>query len=289
MRRAIFLVLVALGLIAILLFIYNPDLLEKIWLWLVGLIGVIISSIKSLINGVLNFFKENEKDDVNKENKTAEKEQLNPKQPEANIASPQPDQRQLAAKDKEISLLKLKVKELEYALSSSNTELDNFQGTTLTVLRYFDDQSTTLGLLFIENEFFCYTLEDTYRPHKIMKETRIPSGTYQLGFNEIESNTTSRYRKGRPWFKYHLHVKDVPNYSGILIHVGNTKEDTAGCLLVADSISGGNKLKTVYDSWKAFERLYKTLRPKIENKEDVRIRYYDEDWFEKFNLKRIVA
>ena len=32
-----------------------------------------------------------------------------------------------------------------------------------------------------------------------------------------------------------LHVLDVPNFKYILIHCGNTDEDTAGCLLLGDT------------------------------------------------------
>lgn len=48
---------------------------------------------------------------------------------------------------------------------------------------------------------------------------------------------------------------DVPGYEGVLIHIGNTPEDTDGCLLV-----GYNKVKgQVIDSTKAFKELYSIL------------------------------
>ena len=57
MRHALILVLVALITISVILVIYRPDLLEDVWLWLVGLIGPIIGFVKAVIKSISNFFK----------------------------------------------------------------------------------------------------------------------------------------------------------------------------------------------------------------------------------------
>ncbi|WP_370086230.1 hypothetical protein [Ekhidna sp.] len=57
MRHALILILVALITISIILVIYRPDLLEDIWLWLVGLIGPIIGFTKAIVKSISNFFK----------------------------------------------------------------------------------------------------------------------------------------------------------------------------------------------------------------------------------------
>ena len=54
----------------------------------------------------------------------------------------------------------------------------------LEVLRFSSQKDSTNGVLFDVTEgkrkFLCYTLEDEYREEKVMGETRIPSGTYNI-------------------------------------------------------------------------------------------------------------
>ncbi len=294
MRNFVILILVALLAIAILLFIFNPEILEKIWLWIVGLIGFIISAIRNAIKGLVGLFKKDEEESTT----TAASTKTDPSA-NLSVSSPQPastipatttNDRTLVIQEYEdkINELEGQILILENQLKKV-TEYDQFQGTTLTVLRYFDDGATTLGLLFLNDKFFCYTLEDTYREVKIKKETRIPQGTYVLGFNRHLTGLTKTYRKSRPWFEYHLHVKDVPNYQGVYIHVGNTIKDTEGCLLVADSINSSSAKRSIYNSRETFKRLYLTLKPIIDSEKPVRIKYYNEDWFKRFKLKKIVA
>jgi len=57
MRHTLILVLVAIVTITIILLIYRPDLLEGVWLWLVGLIGPIIGFLKAITKSVSKFFK----------------------------------------------------------------------------------------------------------------------------------------------------------------------------------------------------------------------------------------
>jgi len=80
---------------------------------------------------------------------------------------------------------------------------------------------STLGLLYIEGSFYCFTLEDKLREHKIPGETCIPIGSYK-----IVKHYSPRFGAHYPM------LMDVPNFSGVLIHAGNTPEDTEGCILV---------------------------------------------------------
>ncbi len=57
MRHALILILVALITTSIVLVIYRPDLLEDVWLWLVGLIGPIVGFVKAITKSISNFFK----------------------------------------------------------------------------------------------------------------------------------------------------------------------------------------------------------------------------------------
>ena len=120
----------------------------------------------------------------------------------------------------------------------------------LTLVRTDRQPNYTIGSLFINGEFFCYTLEDTDRyltsdmslediqSKKIYGKTAIPKGVYF-----IDMNTVSTKFKDRLWAKPYdgklPRLLNVPGYEGILIHVGNTVEDTSGCILVGTEYSNG--------------------------------------------------
>jgi hypothetical protein len=81
--------------------------------------------------------------------------------------------------------------------------------------------NSTIGMLFVDGQFECYTLEDVVRPTKIYGETAIPTGRYKLVVT------------WSPAFKRLLPLLvDVPGYSGVRIHTGNDKTNTLGCVLV---------------------------------------------------------
>jgi len=89
----------------------------------------------------------------------------------------------------------------------------------------------TIGEMYIDNEFFCYTLEDCMREvvgspietWKVQGKTAIPVGTY-----EVIIDFSHRFQRTMP------HILDVPGFTGIRIHCGNDSGDTEGCLLVGN-------------------------------------------------------
>ena len=86
----------------------------------------------------------------------------------------------------------------------------------------------------MDGKFVCFGLEDEYREDKVLGETRIPNGQYTVGVR-TEGGFHTRYSKDRRFKDIHkgmLQVMNVPGFEYILIHVGNTDKDTAGCLLV---------------------------------------------------------
>ena len=136
----------------------------------------------------------------------------------------------------------------------------------LEVIRFSSAKDSTLGLLFNvtndKREFLCYTLEDEYREEKVMHETRIPAGTYEIKlrtWGRIHENYTKRFadiHKGTLW------LQDVPNFKYILIHAGNTDEQTEGCILVGDS-QNNNDIQTdgfIGSSRNAYKRIYPLVR-----------------------------
>lgn len=55
------LLIVALVTVTIVLALYRPDVLEDIWLWIIGLIGPIIAVIKRSYNSIVSYIKKLEK------------------------------------------------------------------------------------------------------------------------------------------------------------------------------------------------------------------------------------
>ena len=105
----------------------------------------------------------------------------------------------------------------------------------------------TIGRLFIDGTFECWTLEDVVRDDgvKIPGETAIPYGTYVIDI------TPSR------WFKRELPLLvNVNGFVGIRIHPGNGARDTEGCILVGSERADASILHSVV----AFEALLTKLR-----------------------------
>lgn len=143
----------------------------------------------------------------------------------------------------------------------------------ITVQRYSDNSESTTSLVYINNKFFCYGLEDEARTLKVFGETCIPVGTYKIGLRTTGGHN-ARYKDR---FKFHvgmLHVLDVPNFKYILIHIGNSDDDTAGCLLLGDAVNN-NTINDgfISSSTQAYIRFYKYVIDAIINNEEVYITY----------------
>lgn len=106
----------------------------------------------------------------------------------------------------------------------------------LVLQRYVSDKGATTGFLTVDGEIQCYTLEDEVRPpgEKVYGQTAIPPGRYQVVMALFE-------RKG---VMLPL-LLNVPMFTGIFIHTGNTIADTQGCILVGDRI-GDDRCSLLY-------------------------------------------
>ena len=250
--------------VALLLFLTNPELLEEIWLWVVGFIGYIVLLLERGFQAVANIVK--------------------PK-PKVPIASPS---------DHASPTFQLppRFAELENKLQQQEQANPSYPESTITILRYLDDGNTSLGLIFFRKKFFAYTLEDTHQLEKVAGQTRIPPGTYQLSFRQQDTPLTISYRKRFPWFTYHLELKEVPEFNNIYIHIGNTHRDTEGCILIADGVNATSPGvpatdKMIIHSQLAFERLYKKISALLTTDEVVTVRILDETWFAQAQLQPV--
>ena len=89
--------------------------------------------------------------------------------------------------------------------------------------------ASTVGELSIDGAFRCFTLEDVFREGdifavKVPGATAIPEGRY-----DVAVTFSPRFKLDLP------EIRDVPNFTGVRIHSGNTAADTEGCVLVGRS------------------------------------------------------
>lgn len=126
----------------------------------------------------------------------------------------------------------------------------------LRVDRFVSDDDSTISTVWVNDKFVCFGLEDEYRAEKIAAETRIPAGRYPVRLR-VEGGFHKRYsQRFRSIHRGMLHVKHVPGFEWILIHVGNTDEDTAGCLLVGTGAMTQPGSMSIQASVDAYRRLY---------------------------------
>lgn len=145
----------------------------------------------------------------------------------------------------------------------------------LAVKRIHDNGNTTIGGLYINGNFECFTLEDEHRQKKVYAETRIPEGKYLINFRTV-GGFNKRYSGKFPEFhKGMLQVMDVPNFEYILIHIGNTDKDTAGCLLVGKDLGWINGRRAVTHSTAAYMEFYPKVSNALDCGEVVTIEYID--------------
>ena len=66
-----------------------------------------------------------------------------------------------------------------------------------------------------------------------MNETAIPAGTY-----EVIVNVSVKFKRTLPL------LLNVPHFTGIRIHRGNTDKDTSGCILVGENKQPGRVINS---------------------------------------------
>lgn len=114
----------------------------------------------------------------------------------------------------------------------------------LTLKRIALRPTYTIGKLYIDDVYFCDTIEDTVRDlnkngkfdngeKKLHSKTAIPYGTY-----EIKWTYSPRFKKYTP------QLMNVPSFEGIRIHAGNTSADTEGCLILGKNKQVGKVLNS---------------------------------------------
>lgn len=126
----------------------------------------------------------------------------------------------------------------------------------LQLKRIFLGNTYTIGKLYIDGVAFCDTIEDKVidvdksgkfdnGEIKVYGESAIPYGTYK-----VVITLSPRFKRFLP------EILDVPHFTGIRIHRGNTEKDSHGCPIV-----GQNKVKGMVVNSKTTEiELMKRLK-----------------------------
>lgn len=142
--------------------------------------------------------------------------------------------------------------------------------------RFFKGPKYTVGHLYIDGKYFCDTIEDVDRgllnsmplseikAKKIPSKTAIPRGTYKITLDVV----SPKYSKRDYYIKVCKgkvpRILNVKGFEGVLLHTGNTEEDSAGCIIL-----GENKVKgKVINSKVTFEKFYKEL---LKDKDNITI------------------
>lgn len=144
----------------------------------------------------------------------------------------------------------------------------------LTVDRKWKKNGYTIGTLSIDGKrlgdgkHYCSTLEDTDRGleqnmslEKILflkkpHITAIPTGRY-----EVTVTYSTHFKRNLPL------LNNIPGYSGVRVHPGNTATDTDGCILVGENTAKGRVNNSKY--W--FALLMRQIVPTLNKGEKVYI------------------
>lgn len=122
--------------------------------------------------------------------------------------------------------------------------------------REHSPEGCVFGRLYVNNKPFCWTIEDQEREEKVYGKTAIPVGVYK-----VVITYSNRFKRDLPL------LLDVPNFTGVRIHPGNTAADTEGCILPGDAPDYDGKF--LGQSRAAFNRLYPLIQSAIAGREPV--------------------
>jgi hypothetical protein len=142
----------------------------------------------------------------------------------------------------------------------------------LLLQRQTESSEWTQGVLsIIGDSSKIFTLEDQSQAKKVMHETRIPSGRYEIELRTFGGHHEKYKIKFPDIHVGMLWLQNVPGFHDILIHIGNTDDDSSGCILVGSTfVAGKLTLSTT-----AYITLYKKVIAAFNKKEKVFITVKD--------------
>lgn len=264
MRKLLALFAVAGFTLVILLFITNPELLDKVWIWAIGFIGYLLLLVEKGIRMVANAFNTDRAHPVTQGSFPS-------------MLTPAFDKLEKEEQKEK------KIPEKEKQLTADEIYQPLISDQNLTLLRYRDDGENTLGMLFIGKVFFGFTLEESQKEKQHSGTKRIPEGKYFLGFNRTENKITEEYRVFHPWFEYPLEIKNGGSDQAYF-YDANLTQDTKGCVLIADGVIAYSSDKKISHSSIAFEKIYKTVLALLQSGNPLPINFLNENCLERSKI-----
>jgi len=144
----------------------------------------------------------------------------------------------------------------------------------ITHLRFQTEKNHTKSTFIIDGKFYCFILEDGFNVKKIHGETRITPATRKITLrNEGGMHEDYLKRFGKNFHKGMLWIRDVNNYKYVYIHIGNTPQNTLGCLLTG--FSANTNSSSISESTNAYKKIYPIIRDAILRKQEVLIETID--------------
>ena len=136
----------------------------------------------------------------------------------------------------------------------------------VTNKRRYTAKDYTIGTLSIDGVPFCDTLEDTDRglkssmtlqeikANKVKGKTAIPTGIYHVDMNTVSPRLKNK-SYAKPYGGRVPRLQGVKGFDGVLIHPGNTADDTEGCILVGRNTEVGKLTDSKATYCKLFEMM----------------------------------
>ena len=151
----------------------------------------------------------------------------------------------------------------------------------LQLIRYKTSKNGTQGLMLINHEYFCHTLELPWL-NNVPNVSCIVAGRYKL-IQRTESGKANKqkiYYIGKPLEKIMsngmIEISGIPGgRSMILIHKGNQIKQIEGCVLIGDHIYTTKSFSKVLTSQQAYDRFYPMVMGELLKGEEV---YIDIKW-----------
>lgn len=99
----------------------------------------------------------------------------------------------------------------------------------MTIIRKRNKEDSCTGKFYVNGSYMCATLEphaiDWDTEEKTWGKTAIPVGSY-----DVTKGWSKKFSRFLPY------VNGVPEFTGIMIHPGNTPKDTQGCILLGEML-----------------------------------------------------